>query len=141
MCQEKAGGKEKSLQTCRRVHETSGKANVQIGPLQLILECFERLNTRLGCGLLPGSQSRPPCSSGTPRRYKIVSHGLARRREVGEWERSLILHEFRREHSLVAAKAVSACLHGKVCQLGEGSRQRLLGLSMKKRRGGFNIPW
>ena len=43
VCQEKAGGKEKSLQTCRRVHETSGKANVQIGPLQLILECFERL--------------------------------------------------------------------------------------------------
>jgi hypothetical protein len=41
-------------------------------------------------------------------------------REGDEWERSLILHEFRRELSLVAAKAVSACLLCKVSKLGDG---------------------
>ena len=54
---------------------------------------------------------------------KSRARGHARRREGSEWERSLILHEFRRELSLVAAKAVSACLLGKVSQLGDGHRQ------------------
>ena len=54
---------------------------------------------------------------------KLRARGLARGREGSEWERSLLLHEFRRELSLVAAKAVSACLLGKVSKLGEGHRQ------------------
>ena len=54
---------------------------------------------------------------------KLKARGLARGREGDEWERSLILHEFRRELSLVAAKAVSACLLGKVSKLGDGHRQ------------------
>ena len=39
---------------------------------------------------------------------KLRARGLARGREGDEWERSVILNEFRRELSLVAAKAVSA---------------------------------
>ena len=54
---------------------------------------------------------------------KLRARGLARGREGDEWERSVILNEFRRELSLVAAKAVSACLLGKVSKLGEGHRQ------------------
>ena len=54
--------------------------------------------------------------------YKLKASGLAQGREGDEWERSLILHEFRRELSLVAAKAVSACLLGKVSKLGDGHR-------------------
>ena len=54
---------------------------------------------------------------------KLKARGLARGREGDEWERSLILHEFRRELSLTAAKAVSACLLGKVSKLGDGHRQ------------------
>ena len=40
---------------------------------------------------------------------ELRPRGLARGREGGEWERSLILNDFRRELSLVAAKAVSVC--------------------------------
>ena len=54
---------------------------------------------------------------------KLRARGLARGREGDEWERSVILNEFRRELSLVAAKAVSACLLGKVSKLGDGHRQ------------------
>jgi hypothetical protein len=53
---------------------------------------------------------------------KLRARDLARGREGGEWERSVILNEFRRELSLVAAKVVSACLLGKVAKLGDGHR-------------------
>jgi hypothetical protein len=51
---------------------------------------------------------------------KLRVRGLPRGREGDEWERSLILHDFRRELSLVSAKA---CLLGKVSKLGDGQRQ------------------
>ena len=54
---------------------------------------------------------------------KLRPRGLARVREGGEWERSLLLQEFRQELSLVTAKAVSSCLLGKVSKLGEGCSQ------------------
>ena len=54
---------------------------------------------------------------------KLRARGLARGREGSEWERSTILHDLRRELSQAAAKAVSACLLGKVAKLGEGNRQ------------------
>ena len=54
---------------------------------------------------------------------KLRARGLARGREGEEWGRSLILTDFRRELSLVAAKAVSGCLLGKVSKLGDGHRQ------------------
>ena len=44
--------------------------------------------------------------------------------------RRLILHEFRRELSLVAVKALSACMLSKVSKLWDGHRQAA------KRRGG-----
>jgi hypothetical protein len=48
---------------------------------------------------------------------KLKARGLARGRDWDVWERSLILHEFMRELSLVAANAVAACLLGKVSKL------------------------
>ena len=41
-----------------------------------------------------------------------LSRGLARGREGDEWKRRIILQDFWRELSLVAAKAVSYCLLG-----------------------------
>ena len=54
---------------------------------------------------------------------KLRVRGLARGREGSEWERDAILNKFRRELSLVTAKAVSACLLAKVAKLGDGQRQ------------------
>ena len=45
---------------------------------------------------------------------KLRERGLARGRNGDEWERSIILQDFRREFILVAAKAVSSCMLGKV---------------------------
>ena len=41
----------------------------------------------------------------------------------GECERSLILQEFKSEFTLVTAKAVSACLFGKVSKLRDAHRK------------------
>ena len=94
----------------------------QVGPLQRRLEGFGQLQ-----GWVVGSFQEVSkdlhhlleCLADS----KLKARGLARGREGDEWERSLILHEFRRELSLVAAKAVSACLLGKVSKLGDGHRQ------------------
>jgi hypothetical protein len=94
----------------------------QVGPLQRRLEGFGRLQ-----GWVVGSFQEASkdlhhlleCLADS----KLRARGLARGREGDEWERSVILNEFRRELSLVAAKAVSACLLGKVSKLGEGHRQ------------------
>ena len=68
---------------------------------------------------------------------KLRARGLARGREGDRWERSLIMTDFRKKLSLVAAKAVSACLLGKVFKLGEGHRKaakrRVSGSSMRMR--------
>jgi hypothetical protein len=94
----------------------------QVGPLQRRLEGFGRLQ-----GWVVGSFQEASkdlhhlleCLADS----KLRARGLARGREGDEWERSVILNEFRRELSLVAAKAVSACLLGKVSKLGDGHRQ------------------
>ena len=54
---------------------------------------------------------------------KLRARGFAWGWEGGKLGRSLLLHEFWRELSLFAAKAVSSCLLGKVSKLGEGCRQ------------------
>ena len=94
----------------------------QVGPLQRRLEGFGQLQ-----GWVVGSFQEASkdlhhlleCLADS----KLRARGLARGREGDEWERSVILNEFRRELSLVAAKAVSACLLGKVSKLGDGHRQ------------------
>ena len=53
---------------------------------------------------------------------KLESIGLARGREGSEHEKSLIIMHLRRELSLAAAKAQSACLLGRLAQMGEGHR-------------------
>ena len=55
--------------------------------------------------------------------------GLARGREKGELERSLLLHELRSE---LSGQAVSACLLGKVSKLGKGNRQAAKGRAWAK---------
>ena len=99
-----------------------GTPDGQVGPLQRRLEGFGRLQ-----GWVVGSFQEASkdlhhlleCLADS----KLRARGLARGREGDEWERSVILNEFRRELSLVAAKAVSACLLGKVSKLGDGHRQ------------------
>ena len=94
----------------------------QVGPLQRRLDGFGRLQ-----GWVVGSFQEASkdlhhlleCLADS----KLRARGLARGREGDEWERSLIMTDFRRELSLVAAKAVSACLLGKVSKLGDGHRQ------------------
>ena len=54
---------------------------------------------------------------------KLRVKGLARGREGSEWERSVILSNFRRELSLASAKAQSACLIGRVSKVGDSFRQ------------------
>ena len=53
---------------------------------------------------------------------KLRAKGLARGREGTDMERAIILSEFRRELSVTAAKANSACLIGRVARVGEGHR-------------------
>ena len=53
---------------------------------------------------------------------KLQALGLARGREGSEYERSLIIMHLRRELSLAAAKAQSACPLGRLAQMGEGQR-------------------
>ena len=52
----------------------------------------------------------------------MPSAWLARGREGTERDRSKILSDFRRELSLVVAKAKSACLLGRVASVGESHR-------------------
>ena len=54
---------------------------------------------------------------------KLRARDLEWGREGDDWERSVIMTDFRRELSLMAAKAVSACLLGMVSKLGYGHRQ------------------
>ena len=99
-----------------------GTADGQVGPLQRRLDSFGPLQ-----GLVVGSfQEASKDLHGLLEILtdsKLRVRGLARGREGSEWERGAILNEFRRELSLVAAKAVSACLLGKVAKLGDGQRQ------------------
>ena len=94
----------------------------QVGPLQRRLESFGRLQ-----GLVVGSFQEASQDLHSLLEYltdaKLKARGLARGREGSDWERGIILNGFRRELSLVAAKAVSACLLGKASKLGEGHRQ------------------
>ena len=53
---------------------------------------------------------------------KLESIGLARGREGTDHERSLLMMNLRRELSLAAAKAQSACLLSRVAKMGEGHR-------------------
>ena len=53
---------------------------------------------------------------------KLRDKGLARGREGTDMEKAIILSEFRRELSVTAAKANSACLNGRVDRVGEGHR-------------------
>ena len=103
-------------------HKYHGTPSGQIGPLQRRLESFGTLQ-----GLVVGSfqeasqdlHSLLECLTDA----KLRARGLARGREGGDWERGIILNEFRRELSLVAAKAVSSCILGKASKLGHGQRQ------------------
>ena len=94
----------------------------QVGPLQRRLESFGRLQ-----GLVVGSFQEASQDLHSLLEYltdaMLKARGLARGREGSDWERGIVLNGFRRELSLVAAKAVSACLLGKASKLGEGHRQ------------------
>ena len=61
---------------------------------------------------------------------KLRAKSLARGREGTERKRSIIICNFRREISVVGAKANSSCLLGRVARVGEGHR-----LAAKRRAG------
>ena len=99
-----------------------GTAVGQVGPLQRRLDSFGRLQGLVVGSFQEGSKDLHALLEALAD-SKLRARGLARGREGSEWERSTILHDLRRELSLAAAKAVSACLLGKVAKLGEGNRQ------------------
>ena len=93
-----------------------------MGPLQRRLEGFGNLQGLVVGSFQEGSKDLHALLEDLAD-SKLRARGLAMGREGSEWERSTILHDLRRELSLVSAKAVSACLLGKVAKLGEGHRQ------------------
>ena len=54
---------------------------------------------------------------------KLKVRGLARGREGSNQERAVILAGYRRQLSMTAAKAYSACVLDRVSRVGEGHRQ------------------
>ena len=53
---------------------------------------------------------------------KARAVGLARGRDDFEWERALILSDYRRTLSTNAARSSSGCLLGQLARIGEGHR-------------------
>ena len=99
-----------------------GTPDGQVGPLVRRLEGYGSLQCLVVGAFQEGSKDLHALLE-TMTDSKVRTLGLARGREGTEWERASILSDFRRELSLAAAKAQSACLIGKVSKIGEGNRQ------------------
>ena len=98
-----------------------GVAVGQVGPLQRRLESYGNLQCLVMGAFQEGSKDLHALLE-TLSDSKLRAKGLARGREGTEQERAIILSEFRRELSVVGAKANSACLIGRVARVGEGHR-------------------
>ena len=98
-----------------------GTAEGQVGPLQRRLEGYGRLQCLVMRTFQEGSNDLHALLE-TLADSKLRAKGLARGREGTDMERAIILSEFRRELSVTAGKANSACLIGRVARVGEGHR-------------------
>ena len=93
----------------------------QVGPLVRRLESYGPLLGLVVGAFQEGSQGLHALLESFAD-SQLRARGLARGREGSEHERSVILLGFRRELSMTAAKAYSACLMDRVARVGEHHR-------------------
>ena len=120
---------EYSKPLARLDHLYHGTAVGQVGPLERRLQGFGPLQCLVMGTFQEGSKDLHSLLEALAD-SKLRAKGLARGREGTERERSIIISNFRRELSVVGAKANSSCLLGRVARVGEGHR-----LAAKRRAG------
>ena len=94
----------------------------QVGPLVRRLESYGQLQALVMGSFQEGSKDLPSLL-GILADSQLKAKGLARKKERSDQERSVILAGMRKQLSMAASKAYSACLLGRVARVGEEHRQ------------------